>query len=148
MLSTKEPAKEMKPVKARVLCSIILAGSGCIRMHTNAIPTAPPLTSVPNGKGERGSPEAQVRAQPVSTAQSRSTGGGNKATTLTGCLGSMNGPMPYALTDEQGMRFAVGGTKDLDNHVGHKVKLTGSVAGTAFTATKVEDLSQSCMSAF
>jgi hypothetical protein len=70
---------------------------------------------------------------------------GNGGATLTGCLGGSNGPTPYALTDERGRRYAVRGTKDLDNHVGRQVKLTGSAAGMTFKATKVEELAPSCV---
>ena len=53
---------------------------------------------------------------------------GNTQTSVTGCLSGPNQEGAYVLKTAKGSGFEVGGNDELKNHVGHKVKLTGSWA--------------------
>jgi hypothetical protein len=117
--------------------------SGCARKQTNARAISPPLAAVPKAAAEKGARQDTAQAAQTSMAPS-SSAGGNGSNTITGCLGGSNGPAPYSLLDERGRRYAVRGTKDLDNH-GRQVRLTGSAAGMTFNATKVEELARACL---
>jgi hypothetical protein len=130
-----------RPVLFLIVVWITL--SGCARKQTNARAISPPLAAVPKAGADKRAAQDTAQASQTSLAPS-SSAGGNGSSTLTGCLGGSNGPTPYALTDERGRRYAVRGTKDLDNHVGRQVRLTGSAAGMTFNATKVEELARAC----
>jgi hypothetical protein len=120
-----------------VLVVVVLA-CGCAHHHHIAPAPAMPRISMPVSDH----PAPLVTVPPVPTSPTSK----DALLILTGCLGGSNGPLPYRLTDEQGRHFAVGGIKDLDNHVGHTVKLTGRTNGTGFSAITVEDLAQTCTS--
>lgn len=64
-------------------------------------------------------------------AQTNATGANNqqsdKSGTVTGCLGGQNDEGAYVLKTDSG-QIEVGGASELQNHVGHKVKLTGEWA--------------------
>jgi hypothetical protein len=121
----------------------VLTVGGCIRKHANIRPTSPASATLAKPADDKRASQETAQPSQTNMAPSLSTVG-HGATTLTGCLGGSNGPTPYALRDERGRRYAVRGTKDLDNHVGRQVRLTGNTAGMTFNATKVEELAPSC----
>jgi uncharacterized protein DUF5818 len=66
----------------------------------------------------------------TSASQSESTG----AQTVEGCLSGSNGK--YTLTDDQGKSYDLSGdTSKLANHIGHEVKITGTVDSSAASNT-------------
>jgi hypothetical protein len=70
--------------------------------------------------------------------------------TRTGCLAKDNGssiPASYVLTDQAGNETPVKGSAALKNHVGHKVKLTGTARnGAVLHVQAVKQLTGECKS--
>jgi hypothetical protein len=68
--------------------------------------------------------------------------------TRTGCLGKDHGsstPTSYVLTDQAGNEMPVEGSAALENHVGHKVKLTGTARkGAVLRVQAVKRLPRAC----
>jgi hypothetical protein len=81
----------------------------------------------PGGAGQTGS---QTSSAQTSASQSDSSG----AQTIEGCLSGANGK--YTLTDQQGKSYDLSGdTSKLANHVGHEVKITGTVSSGSASST-------------
>lgn len=58
---------------------------------------------------------------------------GNSQKSVTGCLSQANGQ--YMLTSTKGMTYQLAGdSAELANHVGHEVKITGTVSGAGASA--------------
>jgi hypothetical protein len=74
-----------------------------------------------------------------SASQSDSSGAGTQ--TVQGCLSGSNGK--YTLTDDQGKSYDLSGdTSKLANHIGHEVKITGSVDTSSASSTSAMGSSQ------
>jgi hypothetical protein len=70
----------------------------------------------------------------ASASQSDSTGTGTH--TVEGCLSGTNGK--YTLTDDQGKSYDLSGdTSKLANHIGHEVKITGTVDSSASSTSSM-----------
>lgn len=73
----------------------------------------------------------------ASASQSDSSG----TQTVQGCLSGSNGK--YTLTDDQGKSYDLSGdTSKLANHIGHEVKITGSVDTSSASSTSAMGSSQ------
>ena len=117
----------------------VVLGCGCTRHHHLA-----PTPVVPRSSAAKSDHPAAPDLPAIVTPAPATPTSRDTLIVLTGCLGGSNGTLPYRLTDEKGQGIAVGGIKDLDNHVGHTVKLTGRATGTGFNASTVEDLAPTC----
>jgi Protein of unknown function (DUF5818) len=68
----------------------------------------------------------------ASASQSDSSGAGTQ--TVQGCLSGSNGK--YTLTDDQGKSYDLAGdTSKLANHIGHEVKITGTVGSASASSS-------------
>jgi hypothetical protein len=75
----------------------------------------------------------QTSSNQTSASQSDSNAAGSQ--TIEGCLSGTNGK--YTLTDSQGKSYDVSGgdSAKLANHVGHEVKITGTVSSGSASST-------------
>jgi hypothetical protein len=92
----------------------------------------------------------------ASPTQSDSSGAGTQ--TVQGCLSGSNGK--YTLTDDQGKSYDLSGdTSKLANHIGHEVKIMGTVdsssassgsqmsSGQTLQVTSMKHISKTCKNA-
>jgi hypothetical protein len=71
------------------------------------------------------SAQTETKSDPQGTKSAKSQ---HKAGTLTGCLSGPNEEGAYVLKNSAGHSIEVGGSGDLQPHVGHEVKLSGTWA--------------------
>ena len=66
--------------------------------------------------------------------------------TLTGCLAKgADVAQHYKFTDQDsGREVTVTGAQNMEKHVGHTVRITGSMTNKVFNVTKMEHVSETC----
>ena len=83
----------------------------------------------------------------MGSSDQSSTSSGKKAKSEVGCLEQGSTPGTYMLKDAKhpnGIAVSYSGSEDLSKHVGHKVKVSGTMSGDSLNATNVKHISETC----
>jgi hypothetical protein len=83
----------------------------------------------------------------MGSSDQSSTSSGKHAKGEVGCLEQGSTPGTYMLKDAKhpnGIAVSYSGSEDLSKHVGHKVKVSGTMSGDTLNATNVKHISETC----
>jgi hypothetical protein len=130
--------------KFSLLSAILLLASAWVLAQNSTPPTSQYPSSAPSSS-QSASQDAQ---QTASQASKDAAAGGN----VEGCVGGSAGS--YTLTDSSGKTYQLAGdTSSLADHIGHQVKVSGTLASAAgsaaggtptITVKKVKMVSATC----
>jgi hypothetical protein len=129
--------------KFSLISAILLLASAWVLAQNST----PPTSQYPSSAPSSSQPASQDAQQPASQAPKDAAAGGN----VEGCVGGSAGS--YTLTDSSGKTYQLAGdTSTLADHVGHDVKVSGTLASAAaaaggtptITVKKVKMVSATC----
>jgi hypothetical protein len=121
------------------------SGSSASGSQTSSGSTA--STPGQSSSGSTSSTGSMGTSSTSSTDKSSASSTSGKSEHLTGCLEQGSTPGTYMLKDSkhpEGVQLSYSGSEDLSKHVGHKVKVTGSMSGDTLNATNVKHISETC----
>jgi hypothetical protein len=129
--------------KFSLISAILLLASAWVLAQNST----PPTSQYPSSAPSSAQSAAQDAQQTATQAAKDATGAGN----VEGCVGGSAGS--YTLTDSSGKTYQLAGdTSGLADHVGHDVKVSGTMASAAaaaggaptITVKKVKMVSATC----
>jgi hypothetical protein len=131
--------------KFSLISAILLLASAWMLAQNSTPPTSQYPSSAPSSAQSAGQDAQQSATQAGKDAEHAATGN------VEGCVGGSTGA--YTLTDSSGKTYSLAGdTSSLADHVGHQVKVSGTLASAAaaaggsqtITVKKVKMVSATC----
>jgi hypothetical protein len=113
--------------KFSLISAILLLASAWVLAQNSTPPTSQYPSSAPSSAQSAGQDAQQTATQAGKDAEHAATGN------VEGCVGGSAGS--YTLTDSSGKSYQLAGdTSTLADHVGHQVKVSGTLASAAASA--------------